>query len=265
VNDESRLPLASWLRAAWADPAAGCPPPEAFLEAEAAVLTPAERRRLDEHAEQCPACAAERDLARLFDAAPAAAGVRPEEVAAVVGRISLPGGAGAAKAKEAEGGRVVPFPSRPRPVSVPSEGTVKARPARSWMRWAAAAVLVVGLGLMLQLLRPVAPPLPDPEMGGVRGGRIELLAPLGEVATAPAALRWAPVEGAAAYRVRLLAVDDEVLWEARATGPSVALPTEVAARLQGAVTYRWTVEALAADGSLLATGEPGDFRLPPNP
>ena len=39
----SRL-LADWLRDAYADGAAGCPPPEVFLAEELAALTPEQRR-----------------------------------------------------------------------------------------------------------------------------------------------------------------------------------------------------------------------------
>ena len=79
--------LDEWLRAAYADPAAGCPPPEAWLEEELAARLPEERRRLEAHAARCPACAAERDLAQGFDAGPEAAGVHPEDVAFVVSRL----------------------------------------------------------------------------------------------------------------------------------------------------------------------------------
>jgi len=59
----SDLPLDRALRAAYG-PAAGCPPPEAYLELESGALDPAERSRLEEHAASCPGCAAERELAR---------------------------------------------------------------------------------------------------------------------------------------------------------------------------------------------------------
>jgi hypothetical protein len=211
--------LATWLREAYADPAAGCPPPEAFLEAEMAALPGDERRRLTEHAEHCAACTAEWELARLFDAVPQ--------------------------------GRVVQFPSRQQPA-----------PSRRTWQWAAAAMLVLTAGLF-QLTRPVAPPLPAPQAGEVRGSRIELVAPLGDVPAVPAELRWEPVAGAAAYRMRLLAVDDVALWEIRVNRPAAPLPANVASRLQRAVTYRWTVEALAEDGRRLAVSEPGEFRVPP--
>src|SRR4029079_15404625 len=62
-----RRELAEWLRDAYADAAPGCPRPEASLADELAALQPDERRRLEAHADACPACNAERELAPDFD------------------------------------------------------------------------------------------------------------------------------------------------------------------------------------------------------
>lgn len=252
---DPRLSLGDWLHAAYTDERAGCPPPEAFLEAEAGDLTPEERSRLDRHADRCPACAAERDLARLFDAAPEAARVRPEDVGFVVARLES---TSPVRTSEAAG-RVVPFPAARRRIAGPV-----------WSRLAAAAAVLLAAGLFFQTLGPGAPPLPPPEPGGVvRGGGIEAVSPLGEVAEMPAELRWTPQEGARSYRVRLVAVDDTVLWEetvaavAAVAAPRARLPAAVAGRLHPAVVYTWSVEALDASGSRLAATEPVQFRVRP--
>jgi hypothetical protein len=98
----------------------------------------------------------------------------------------------------------------------------------------------------------------------LRGGEVELLSPRGEIATAPAELVWEPRPGAAAYRVRLRAFDDAVLWEATVATPPARLPAEVAGRLERAVTYSWTVEALDAQGGRLAGSEPVRFLVRPD-
>jgi hypothetical protein len=250
--------LQDWLRAAYSSPEAsadaGCPPPEAYLEAESGALTADARRALDEHADRCPACAAERDLARLWDAAPEAAGARPEDVAFVVSRLeeSSPVATPAAK--------VVPFRG-PRP---------QAPPARSrsftFTRLAAAAVLVLAAGLGIRTLYQPEPPLPAPQTGGaVRSAEIETLAPRGELEEIPRELRWNPWNGALSYRVRLIAVDGAVLWETTVSAPPARLPSEVTGRLHRAVSYTWTVEALGSDGSVLAASEPVSFRTKPQP
>ena len=243
-ENASPLTLEEWLRAAYAGDEAGCPPPEAFLEAEA--LAPAERRRLDEHAGRCPACAAERDLARLFDAGPEAAEVSAGDVDFVVARLQE-----ASPVRPA--GKVVPFPA----------AAPRRMPSQAW-KLAAVVVLLLGGGLLFRLANPGAPPLPNPEVGGpVRGGELEALSPVGDATGIPSELRWNPRPGAASYRVRLLAVDDAVLWETTVPAPPARLPAEVQGKLQRAVSYLWTVEALDASGARLASSETVRFRIRP--
>ncbi|MFL6261148.1 MAG: zf-HC2 domain-containing protein [Thermoanaerobaculia bacterium] len=245
----SPLTLEEWLRAAYAGDEAGCPPPEAFLEA--AELSPAERRRLDEHAGRCPACAAERDLARLFDAAPAAAEVSSQDVDFVVARLKE-----SSPVKPA--GKVVRFPA-----GRAAGAGLRRLPAQAW-KLAAAVVLLLGGGLLFRLANPSAPPLPAPGIGGpVRGGEIEAVSPVGDAAGVPSELRWNPRPGAASYRVRLLAVDDAVLWEGTVAAPPARLPAGVQGKLQRAVSYLWTVEALDASGARIASSETVRFRVRP--
>jgi hypothetical protein len=247
-----RLTLDDWLRAAYDDPAAGCPPPEAWLEEELAARTPEERRRLEAHAAHCPACAAERDLARDFDAG--AAGVPAEDVAFVVSRLET-----ASPVRVRDGARVVPFRAPQRTAPVPSR-------SRDWRRLAAAAVVILAAGLGFQLFRPSAPPLPAPQTGGVvRGGEVEAVSPVGEVAGLPAELRWMPRPGASSYRVRLSTVDDTVLWETTVPAPPARLPAEVVRTLHRAVVYVWSVEALGPAGERLGASEPTRFRARPAP
>jgi hypothetical protein len=299
VSDRSTLD--AWLHAAYADPDAGCPPPEAFLEAKLSALAPAERRRLEQHAERCAACAAERDLARLFDQAPEIAGVRPEDLDYVTARLAAaspvagaaPAATGTAAVDPAaprtrreeppSGAQVIRFPGptpAQAPVAAPAVRTARRAPARSWplARLAAAAMLVLAAGLGFQLMRPEPPALPAPQAGqAVRGATIEILSPLGELAEPPSELRWAPWNDAAGYRVRILEVDGTTLWEERVPAAAavqpgtpaetVSLPGEVRARLQRAVTYRWTVEALGPaagpDPARLAVSEPAELRIRP--
>jgi hypothetical protein len=272
VNGEPQT-LAEWLRAAWADEAAGCPPPESWLVDELAALTPADRERLEAHAAGCPACSAERELAQAFDAGAAAAAAG--DVAWVTARLTVPGsaaGAPTAAPDAAAGGTAPATPpdEAPGATGSPSPGQVLAFPGRRramrWVRLAAAAVLVVAAGLVFQTLHLSTPPLPQPPgRGTVRGGTVAAAAPAGELADVPSALRWEALPGAAAYRVRLYTVDDTEVWRGVAAEPGVDLPAEVMAGIERAVSYRWSVEALAADGSVLGRSEPTRFRVAPEP
>jgi hypothetical protein len=263
----SRQTLDAWLRAAHAVEETGCPPPEAFLEAEMEGLSPDARRALDEHAAHCPACAAERDLARLFDAAPEEADVRPEDLDFVVTRLQ---GSAPARASAPAAPNVVPFPGPRRADPVEATEAPQASRSRwqssSFLRFAAAALLVVGLGLGYRAFQSPGPDLPDPGTGEVmRGGEVEAVAPVGEVAEIPAELRWVLVDRAASYRVRITAVDGSVLWEDIASTSPVRLPADVAGRLHRAVVYTWTVEALDPNGARLASSEPVRFKVRPDP
>ena len=231
-------PLADWLREAYAGSEAGCPPPESWLAEELAALTPVERAALERHAATCPACAAERELARAFDEA----GTLAEPTAAP----ALGPAAGNSRR-----GEVVPFPGRA---------------ARSVLRLAAAAALVVAAGLTFRAVYSPSPSLPPPPGGVVfRGGEVEIIGPAGELQEAPAELRWRSVTGASAYRVRLEAVDGTEIWQNRVTTAQVHMPEVIAQRLQPAVSYAWTVEALAVDGHVLARSTPSRFRIAPRP
>jgi hypothetical protein len=259
-------PLEDWLRAAYSAEEAGCPPPEAYLAEEIERLSPEERRRLDEHADRCPACAAERDLARLFDAGPEADGVLPEDVDFVVSRLEarLEATSPVRPASQTKEAKVVPFRV---PAPKPALPTLPA-PARRTTAWrlAAALILMLGAGMLFQLSRNAAPPLPAPGTGTVvRGGEVEAVSPVGEVAGIPPELWWEPRPGAASYRVRLLTVDDTVLWETAVPAPPARLPEQVAGQLHRAVVYVWTVEALDASGARIAASEPVRFRARPNP
>ncbi|HEX2224605.1 MAG TPA: hypothetical protein VHN15_10405, partial [Thermoanaerobaculia bacterium] len=156
----------------------------------------------------------------------------------------------------------------PAPESQPARPV---RPAtakvRTWRLAAAAAFLLTGSLLIWRSQQPGPLPLPAPpgQSEVFRGADVEVVSPVGEMETVPTELRWQEKDGAASYRVRLLAVDDTVLWDGTVTAPPARLPDEVAAQLQPAVAYIWTVEALAADGSRLAVSEPARFRAQPEP
>jgi hypothetical protein len=276
-NDRENAPqlsLDEWLRAAYSDgkgdadgkrnAEAGCPPPESFLES--VDLGPEERRRLDAHADRCPACAAERDLARLFAEAPEASGVAREDLDFVVARLK---DASPVRSADRPIGQVVRFPSPAAAPPAPPEARRSAGrsntpwPGSLW-KLAAALILVLGGGLLFRLAQPAAPLLPSPVVGGpVRGGEIEALSPVGDLGEIPSELRWTPREGARLYRVRLSAVDDTVLWETTVPAPPAQMPANVVSSLHRAVSYTWTVEALDGAGARMAASEPIHFRAKP--
>jgi hypothetical protein len=231
---------------------ADCPPLERLVAAALGDLPAAESAPLLAHAEGCAACGAEVALASRC----AAADTGSAAVEQVVERLRAAGG-------EQPPGRVIEFPG-----DAPRRGGERARtrrPAPAWTRWAAAALLVAGVGLIWEARRTPAPPeLPGPGTTDVvRGGELQVLAPVGEVIGAPAELSWRPVEAAAKYRVELADVGGESLGGGESTSARFALPPELANRLRERATYTWQVVAFDADGRELARSSRVEFTVRP--
>ena len=216
-----------------------CPAPEAFLRSSTDRLTAEERERLERHAESCPSCAAERKLACEFDATPRTADPSSADLEYVVKHLET------------------------HPVVRGAAPTPRARPAARFMwNWglAAAAVLVIAVGGVL-LRGPSAPTLPSLEPDTVlRGARVEVEYPRGDLDAVPRTMRWEAVDGATGYRVVVTAVDDTVLFEKATESASIELSGEDLGRMHPAVVYFWQVEALDGRGSRLALSERVRFR-----
>lgn len=242
--------LAHWLREAYAE-AGQCPPPQAFHRAAIGELGPAERARLEAHAAGCPACAAERRLAELFAAPADAAAPLGVEIDRIVSRLDEGGPRRdpAGPAPDAEG-RVVRFPGVGRWMSAPA------------LRWLAAAALILAAGAVLYTLRSVSPSLPARVPADVlRGARIEVISPVGELAALPEAWRWNESEHALSYRLTVIGVGGEVLWQAKVAGSPAPLAQDLKQQLLPRVLYRWRVEALDAQGDRIGWSEDVSFRV----
>jgi hypothetical protein len=266
-RDPREETFAGHLRGAFKE---GCPAPEVFLEAEWVKLTEAERQRIESHVAACPACAAARDLAGLWDLPFDSGDVSDEDLAFVVGRIEESRAGQAPPARS----NVVPFPvgrarSKPEAIVVPESLPAHraGRPGRSVAAWglALAAVLALAIGLAIELRQRDLPELPPPPVGGetYRGSTVLLRGPEGELVQAPAKLEWEAVQGAASYRVRIVDPLGDEIWSGTAKASPLGLPAEAAAKLQTAVVYAWSVEAFDAGGKRLAVAEPLRFRIAP--
>ncbi|MGE0641398.1 MAG: hypothetical protein AB7G12_02470 [Thermoanaerobaculia bacterium] len=233
-------------------PAADCPPLERLIDALFAAEATAEQRQLLEHAAGCASCAAEIELAGGFDAEP-----RSEAEAVEMAEVSrlLEARRGAA-APVSQGARILPMRERRIPAS---------RVAPRWSRWAAAAMIVLGIGLALRLGGPDAPPaLPGGSSSGiVRGSDLVLVAPVGELAGQPDRFVWQAVPSATRYRVELRDVVGDPLWSGEATGTELALPQEARPRIESMVSYQWTVIAYDGEERVVARATPATFRFRP--
>jgi len=152
----------------------------------------------------------------------------------------------------------------------PPEPTPNRRGSRLHILWrsAAAGAAIFGLAAIFNLVSQRPPGLPEQvsENSTTRLATVLPVYPMGEIASLPNELRWEPVTGAHRYRVRLLGVDDEVVWEGTTQDQvSIGLPERVQARLHPHVVYYWTVDALDHRGARLSGSERAGFRVDAGP
>lgn len=193
------------------------------------------------HVTACARCQTERALAQEFEAAEPT----PDEGAAVAWIVS-------------ETRRRV-FPDEP--------AAAPATPARwfalpRWTSWAGAA-LAASLGVYLLVGPRAAPPQAVDTAPVYRSTAVTIVAPVGDVASAPAELRWEALAGAARYTVRVLEVDGTELWQTTTVETSTAMPDAVRAAAIPARTLTWRVEALDSGGAPVGEAATASFRVRP--
>ena len=263
----SERALAERLEAWRAGEPGECLPADAYAALAEGDLVGSWAADLEEHALECPLCAAERDLARDFlaEGVAGAAPVETAHLASIVRELERQVAEPLERPQTGgELGRVVVF----------RKSSTQPRPA--WKAWsvplAAAATLALGIGLFWQGRQ--LPGLPDPGSNGpIRSAAVELQSPLGDQildagqAAVPSRIdfRWLAVEGAARYRVRLLDATSQELWSGESVRTEIELPEAPRELLVDRVRYQWTVTALGAGGAVLAASEPADFRFLPAP
>jgi hypothetical protein len=144
----------------------------------------------------------------------------------------------------------------------------ESRPSHSWlsrllrpvvlgpaMAAMAAALILVGIGVPQRGAMDSRTVMEGME----RAQTVELLAPKGEVSTAPGILRWTSVPKASSYRVKLMEVDKNVIWETETRITSAGLPASIQKLALPGKRLIWTVEALNSQGQPVGTGTQ-DFR-----
>lgn len=142
-----------------------------------------------------------------------------------------------------------------------SETVVPFRPRTFRLAYAVAAMLVVliGVGTWMQLREPSLDPAIDVPQG-YRSARLEAIAPMGDLADTPKELRWSVVPNASRYRVRVMEVDQTVLWNGETTDSHIALPPAVVAQFAPGKSLLWDVTALHGN-DILASSDTQRFRV----
>ena len=135
-------------------------------------------------------------------------------------------------------------------------------PRLSAISLALASLLVV---VSLRMTMREAPVVDESgsNVSNFRSGVVKLIAPLGDVAVAPQAFTWEAVANAARYRVNLLEVDQNIVWNGEINTFSMVVPVKIRAKMVPAKTLLWQVEALDASGKVIASSAPERFRVAP--
>ena len=144
----------------------------------------------------------------------------------------------------------------------------ESRPSHSWlsrllrpvilgpaMAAMAAALIVVGISVPQRGAMDGRVVLEGME----RAQTLELLTPKGDIPSSPGILRWTSVPKAASYRVRLMEVDKNVIWESETRMTTAGLPTGIQKLALPGKRLIWTVEAFNSQGQSVGTGTQ-DFR-----
>jgi hypothetical protein len=111
---------------------------------------------------------------------------------------------------------------------------------------AASLVLAVAGGVYW---RSICCPASDVMRGA--GGRIELIAPSGDVTVGATSLifTWRPTEGAVRYEVEILTRDGTLVYRATTVATSLTLPDSVMSEMRTGGDYAWWVTASLGDGT----------------
>lgn len=124
---------------------------------------------------------------------------------------------------------------------------------------AAALVVLVGAGVWMQLREPsIDGPIGGPAI--YRSARLDVIAPVGELAAAPNDLRWTAVPDATRYRVEIAEVDATPVWSAGVRQDHVALPPAIAAQFAPGKSLLWSVKAFRGN-EMLASSDTQTVRV----
>ena len=134
------------------------------------------------------------------------------------------------------------------------------RPRSPWL-----LQLAVGLGVY-QWRNTTEPRLrvPAGEVDNYRSTQLRLLEPSGDLQQFPDSLRWEPVAKSNKYVVKLMEVDNTVLWSGESFYTSMTFPPELKGRIPNRKTILWQVEALDQNGRIAATSTTFRFRVVPD-
>jgi hypothetical protein len=109
------------------------------------------------------------------------------------------------------------------------------------------------------LLRPAKEPELHANLGSgpavYRSQQVEIVSPVGELASAPNSLHWKGFPGAVEYKVEIMEVDHAPLWAAKTNDTSFTIPNATRAKMLPGKPVLWQVTALDSQGRTLAVSQ----------
>ncbi len=130
-------------------------------------------------------------------------------------------------------------------------------------RWAvaavSAAVVLIAVFGVLPSLKHGTPQFYLSEGETVRGSSIQLISPLSDVGTVPAAFEWKSLGDDIEYQFYLSNL--QLLWKSSTRESRIVLPTEVKNRMVAGERYSWQVKAFNPKGALIAVSSKVPFKI----
>lgn len=130
---------------------------------------------------------------------------------------------------------------------------------RFWKPLAGLGVAVLAVGIFLNQPDTGFRPLDGND--ALRSTTVEVLMPVGDLASPMSELNWKAIPGAARYRVRLEEVDQTEVWLTNSALPQVAIPPAIQEKMTDRKTLNWVVEAIDSTGQTIARSTPQSFRV----
>ncbi|MCX6606878.1 MAG: hypothetical protein NTV52_25300 [Acidobacteria bacterium] len=131
----------------------------------------------------------------------------------------------------------------------------------NWYRGAGVAAIAAAIAVGVWLQNPASRAVPAEDV--VRSVSIGSIAPAGDLAVVPRLLRWDAVVAASHYRVAIVGVDREPLWQGESVGAELVLPAEAQALMAPGRNLWWRVSALDGEGRLVGVSGAQAFRYVP--
>ena len=128
---------------------------------------------------------------------------------------------------------------------------------------ATAMTLVLGLavGYLAWDREPAVQDIGTSGQPAYRASQLHVVAPVGDVGSAPRELQWKAPAGATQYDVVIMEVDRTEVWRSSSQAPRVALPPAVVSRFVPGKPFLWEVVARNGSGAAIAESGTQRFRV----